>query len=160
MTFNTFSTYNPLHRPFSRRLYIAEFDKELIKKSVITKKHGVIYEKKGLGIEAYISIVGPVLRLLGFALKTKNEKGETIYVNKSSFSHYVLRLRASIETASKQTNNGAEIKVHQINLVKVNRLYQQKGIRREQIEAYNATVTSKWNASQPIHKLIHSFINI
>ncbi len=160
MTFNTLSIFDPYVSLISQRLYVSEFDKDTLEKTVKTTKNGLPTENKGLGITQYFSFVGPILKLLGIALQTKNEKGETIYVNKSSFSHYILRLKEGTESSSRRTKNGCVTTITNINVNKVNKLYEMNKITRDQIKDQNAILTSNWDPNKNIHKLTHNFLKI
>lgn len=159
MTFNTFSTFDPFKSLISQRLYVSELDRSTLRETVLKRK-GVPGERRGLGLTQYFSFVGVILKHFGFALKTKNEKGETIYVNKSSFSHYILRLKEGIESSSRRTKNGCVTTISNINVIKVNKLYEMNKISRDQIKDQNVILTSNWDPNKNIHELTHNFLKI
>lgn len=159
MTFNTFSTFNPLNSLISKRLYVSELNQSALREIVFRRK-GWPRERRGLGLTQYFFFAGPILKLLGLALQTKNEKGETIYVNKSSFSHYILRLKEGIESSSRRTKEGLTTTITHINVNKVNKLYETNKISREKIKNQNKIVGSHWDSSKSIQELTHNFLKI
>lgn len=160
MTFNTFSTFDPFKSLISQRLYVYETDKETFKMTAFTK-NGYPSEQKGLGFTQYFAFVGPILKLLGFALKTKNERGEVIYVNKSSFSHYILRLKAAVEVSKRSLRDGVVTNTtYCINVKKVNDLYFDRKVSRQQIKDQNSRLESHWDSTKNIQQLIHDFLKV
>lgn len=152
MTFNTFTTFDPWVSLVSQRLYVAEMDKETLAKTVLASKHGFPYERKGLGFTQYFSFVGPIFKMLGIALKTTNEKNETIYINKSSFSHFILRV--------KQATLASSGKSAQVDILKVNDLYHYSKISSQKIRDQNKIIESRWDSSKNIQQLIYNFLKI
>ncbi len=49
-------------------------------------------EKKGLGMTEYGCLLGRILTFLGYAFKSTDEAGNTLYINKKSFCNLVDRL--------------------------------------------------------------------
>lgn len=147
MTFNTYYQIDGLKSLISGRLYLSESkieEKDLTYK----RKDGALVEQRGLGLTYYFPIVGSIMSLLGYALKTHNERGEPLYINKSSFSHYILRLKKSRFGKS------------EINLRKMNNLYNKHVVKREDILDRNKVVSEKWDSTKNLHELINNFLKI
>jgi len=159
MTFHTFTTFDPWKSLISQRLYVSELDENTLKQTVLYRK-GIPGEKKGLGMTQYFPFAGRILKLLGIALMTKNEKGETIYVNKSSFSHYILRLKKATRSESVRRRNDVETRINNISISQVNKIYEKNEIPREKINDQNQITDSNWNSEKNIQQLIRSYLKI
>lgn len=95
---------------FENRLYISPLRQEEIKEAVFDSGKELV----GAGVRSYTEIVGILLLLFGWAVAINVDR-KMIYINKKSFSKFVVR---SMELKGKQFLNPKEtaIRLHQIYL--------------------------------------------
>jgi hypothetical protein len=79
---------------FTNRLYVGLNHTESTMKEIIFSNGK---EKKGLGMTEYGCYLGRFLTLIGLAFKTKDEKGNDLYINKKSFCNLVYRLQENMK---------------------------------------------------------------